>query len=53
MVQFKISHINLGLASKGYSRATVRIAAQKEAIGIAREISRNHGSELVIYRSNG
>ena len=37
----------------GNSRATVRTATQKEAIDIAREISRNQGSELVIHRPNG
>ena len=29
------------------------IKAQKEAIDIARDISRNQGSELVIYRPDG
>ncbi len=38
---------------EGNSRATVRTSTQKEAIGIAREISRNQGSELVIHRPNG
>lgn len=37
----------------GNTRATARTATQKEAIGIAREISRNQGSELVIHRPNG
>mgnify|MGYP003293984972 FL=1 len=35
------------------TRATARTTTQKEAIGIAREISRNQGSELVIHRPNG
>ena len=38
---------------EGNSRATVRTATQKEAIGIARDISKNQGSELVIHRPNG
>ena len=38
---------------EGNTRATVRTTTQKEAIGIAREISRNQGSELVIHRPNG
>ena len=48
-------HPNGGLQVKGAgnSRATVRTATQKEAIDIAREISRNQGSELVIHRPNG
>lgn len=37
----------------GNTRATARTATQKESIGIAREISRNQGSELVIHRPNG
>lgn len=37
----------------GNTRATVRTTTQKEAIDIAREISRNQGSELVIHRPNG
>lgn len=37
----------------GNSRATVRTTTQREAIGIAREISRNQKSELVIHRTNG
>ena len=38
---------------EGNSRATVRTATQKEAIGVARSIARNQGSELVIHRSDG
>lgn len=38
---------------EGNTRATVRTTTQKDAIGIAREISRNQGSELVIHRSDG
>lgn len=38
---------------EGNSRATVRTATQQEAIRIAREISKNQDSELVIHRSNG
>lgn len=37
----------------GNSRATVRTKTQSEAIDIARSISRNQGSELVIHRPNG
>ena len=37
----------------GNSRATVRTATQKEAIQIAREISKNQKSEMVIHRTNG
>ena len=38
---------------EGNTRATVRTSMQAEAIGIARDISRNQGSELVIHRPNG
>lgn len=38
---------------EGNSRATVRTDTQREAIDIAREISRNQGSELVIHKPNG
>lgn len=34
-------------------RATVRTSTQREAINIARMISQNQGSELVIHRPNG
>ena len=37
----------------GNSRATVRTKTQKEAIDIARKISRNQDSELVIHRQDG
>ena len=37
----------------GSSRATVRTSTQREAINIARAISRNQGTELVIHRPNG
>ena len=37
----------------GNSRATVRTSTQAKAIEIARPISRNQGSELVIHRPNG
>lgn len=37
----------------GNTRATARTTTQNEAIGIAREFSRNQGSELVIHRPNG
>lgn len=37
----------------GNSRATVRTATQKEAIPVAREISKNQKSEMVIHRTNG
>ena len=48
-------HPNGGWQVKGAgnSRATARTTTQREAIGIARQISRNQGSELVIHRSNG
>ena len=48
-------HPNGGWQVKGAgnSRATARTATQKEAIDIAREISRNQSSELVIHRPNG
>jgi len=38
---------------EGNSRATVRTSTQADAISIAREISRNQGSELVIHRADG
>lgn len=38
---------------EGNTRATVHTTTQKDAIGIAREISRNQGSELVIHRLDG
>lgn len=38
---------------EGNTRATVRTTTQQKAIDIAREISRNQGSELVIHRPNG
>lgn len=37
----------------GNTRATARTSTQAEAINIARPISRNQGSELVIHRPNG
>lgn len=37
----------------GAERATVRKSTQAEAIKIARQISRNQNSELVIHRPNG
>ena len=37
----------------GNSKATARTTTQKDAINIARVISRNQGTELVIHRSNG
>lgn len=37
----------------GNSKATVRTNTQKEAISIARGISKNQLAELVIHRSNG
>lgn len=53
--QHVIPHPNGGwqVKGEGNSRATARTATQREAIGIAREISRNQGSELVIHRANG
>lgn len=38
---------------EGNVRATARTTTQKDAINIAREISRNQGSELVIHRPDG
>lgn len=38
---------------EGNVRATVRTNTQREAIDIARNISSNQGSELVIHRLNG
>lgn len=38
---------------EGNSRATVRTTTQKDAIDIARKISRNQKTELVIHRPNG
>ena len=38
---------------EGNRRATIRTSTQAEAIKIAREISKNQGSELVIHRQNG
>ena len=48
-------HPNGGWQVKGAgnSRATVRTATQKEAIQVAREISKNQKSEMVIHRTNG
>lgn len=37
----------------GNSRATARTSTQREAIGIARSIAQNQGTELVIHRPNG
>ena len=38
---------------EGNSKATALTNTQAEAIEIARQISRNQGSELVIHRRNG
>jgi len=48
-------HPNGGWQVKGAgnSRATARTATQREAIPLAREISKNQKSEMVIHRSNG
>lgn len=53
--QHVLPHPNGGWQVKGErnARATVRTTTQKEAIDVARAISRNQGSELVIHRSNG
>ena len=55
MNQHVVPHPDGGwqVKGEGNTRATARTTTQKEAIGIAREISRNQGSELVIHRSNG
>lgn len=39
--------------SEGATRATVRTTTKREAIDIARSISRNQGSELFIHGRNG
>ena len=48
-------HPNGGWQVKGAgnSRATVRTATQKEAISVARQISKNKGVEMVIHKTNG
>lgn len=48
-------HPNGGWQVKGAgnTKASVRTNTQAEAISIARPISRNQGSELVIHRPNG
>lgn len=48
-------HPNGGWQVKGAgnSRATVRTATQREAIPVARGISKNQKSEVIIHRSNG
>lgn len=48
-------HHNGGWQVKGAgnSKATVRVATQAQAIQIAREISKNQHSELVIHGRNG
>lgn len=38
---------------EGGKRATVVVPTQKKAIEIAREISKNNGSELIIHRPDG
>lgn len=38
---------------EGNLRATIRTNTQTDAIKIAREISRNQRSELIIHRANG
>ena len=38
---------------EGNQRATVRTGTQQEAINIARPITRNQSSELIIHRPNG
>ena len=37
----------------GNKRATVRTLTQKEAISVARQISKNKEAEMVIHRTNG
>ncbi len=37
----------------GATRATVRTSTQREAISVARSISRNQGTELFIHGRNG
>ena len=48
-------HPNGGWQVKGAgnSKATVRTNTQKEAISVARQISKNQSSEMIIHRSNG
>ena len=53
--QFVIPHPDGGWQVKGSgnTKATKRTRTQREAIDVAREISRNQESELVICRRNG
>lgn len=53
--QHVVPHPNGGWQVRGEenTRATACTITQREAIGIARTISRNQGSELVIHRPNG
>lgn len=53
--QHVVPHANGGWQVKGEGnmRATACTSTQKEAINIAREISRNQGSELIIHRTDG
>lgn len=53
--QHVIPHPDGGWQVKGAgnSRATARTTTQQQAINIARSISRNQSSELVIHRPNG
>lgn len=44
---------NWGVRGEGNSKLTAICRTQREAIAIAREISRNQNSELVIHRPNG
>ena len=48
-------HPNGGWQVKGAgnSKATVRTNTQKEAISVARQLSKNQSSEMIIHRSNG
>lgn len=48
-------HPNGGWQVKGAgnSKATVRTNTQKEAISVARQISKNQSSEMIIHRSSG
>lgn len=48
-------HLDGGWQVKGAGniRATVRTSTQKDAIGIARSISRNQGTELIIHGKDG
>ena len=53
MSKGKNQHVTPHPKGEGNVRATARTQTQAEAIQIARGISRNQESELVIHRMNG